>query len=176
MICHIKKSVQPWSIKHSSLTIIQIFGTWWITIWFWRPYFLWLLSRPRIELSLIGPTQSKISDLDEHMIITENIKYAGHHDFVDPYEKITTNGQLITMQKYKKHWVDSRTFVISICSRITCYSPGAYTSLIQGLYPNTPTFLTWFLWHHRRGFGVIFHSMFPLNNLPSSLLSACVVC
>jgi len=32
------------------------------------------------------------------MIITENIKYAGHHDFVDPYEKITTNELPITMK------------------------------------------------------------------------------
>jgi hypothetical protein len=51
-----------------------------------------------INLSLIDPIQYEISDLDEHMLITENLKYAEHHEFVDPYEQITTNEQPITTQ------------------------------------------------------------------------------
>jgi hypothetical protein len=46
--------------------------------------------------------QYEISNLDEHMLITENIKYAWHHEFVYPYEKITTNEQLITTQSIGK--------------------------------------------------------------------------
>jgi hypothetical protein len=55
-----------------------------------------------IKLSLIDPIQYEVSDLDEHRLITENLKYAGHHEFVDPYEQITTNVQLITMQSIGK--------------------------------------------------------------------------
>jgi hypothetical protein len=41
-----------------------------------------------INLSLIDPIQYDISDPDEHMLNTENIKYAKYHEFVDPYEQI----------------------------------------------------------------------------------------
>ena len=51
-----------------------------------------------IDLSLIDPTQYEIYDLDEHMLITENLKYVEKHEFVDPYEKITANEQPITSQ------------------------------------------------------------------------------
>jgi hypothetical protein len=61
-------------------------------------YFLVLELNERIDLSLIDPTQSDISDLDEHMLIYENIKYVEHPEFVDPYEQITTNEQPITTQ------------------------------------------------------------------------------
>jgi len=49
------------------------------------------------NLSFVDPLQSEISNLDAHMIITGNIKYAEHHDSVHPHEEITSNEQPITM-------------------------------------------------------------------------------
>jgi hypothetical protein len=49
-----------------------------------------------INISLIDPIEFYIFDLDERMLITENLKYAEHHEFVDTYEQITSNKQLIT--------------------------------------------------------------------------------
>jgi hypothetical protein len=60
-------------------------------------YFPVLKLNESIDLSLIDPMQSEISDLYEHMLIL-NIKYAENPKFVDPYEQITTNEQPITMQ------------------------------------------------------------------------------
>jgi hypothetical protein len=50
------------------------------------------------KLSFIDPSQSEIFDLDAHMLITENLKYAEHNEFVDPHEEIIANEQPITMQ------------------------------------------------------------------------------
>jgi hypothetical protein len=50
------------------------------------------------KLSFIDPSQSDISDLDAHMLITANLKYVEHNEFVDPHEEITSNEQPITMQ------------------------------------------------------------------------------
>jgi len=54
-----------------------------------------------IELSLIGRMQYDISDLDEHVLINGNLKYAGHHNFIHHYEQITENEQLVTVQRIR---------------------------------------------------------------------------
>jgi len=61
-------------------------------------YFPVLELNESINLSLIDPTQYDISNLDEHMLNSENIKYAEHPEFVDPYKQMTTNEETITTQ------------------------------------------------------------------------------
>ena len=49
-------------------------------------YFSVLKLSVGTKLSFIDPSKSDIYDLDAHILITKNLKYVEHSEFVDPYE------------------------------------------------------------------------------------------